>query len=170
MQPKLKPTAAFLASIAMVLFVGCGSPAKKETVGQHAAAISSPTETTATAPTKNEPVTPVENPVAEPAKHGIDALQGSWSGMEMTPGHEDSAASISFTGNVMEYDSDDALDWAKGTVVVDDSVEPHQCIATFTDGPSPDIAGQKCYIIYKIEDGALTITGSPPGATTFPAR
>ena len=42
-------------------------------------------------------------------------------------------------------------------------------VAVITDCADSDAIGKSVYCIYKLENGAFTVTGSPPGETNFPA-
>ncbi|HEY3862215.1 MAG TPA: TIGR03067 domain-containing protein [Verrucomicrobiae bacterium] len=132
---------------ATIFVAGCSTPA---TPSQPAA----PSESSAPAPT----------PAAKPA---ASALEGAWSGYEVTPnGH--AAASLTFAGQNIDYHGAEADDWVKGTFTIDDSVSPKQLVCTVTDCANADTVGKKAYAIYKMEDGTLTVAGNGPGDATIP--
>jgi uncharacterized protein (TIGR03067 family) len=102
-----------------------------------------------------------------PATSGA-AWQGTWRGVEVTPGHE-GTATLTVSGQNIEFHGADADDWVKGTFMLREDVHPNQCVATVTECASPDYVGDKCYSIYKLADGALTMTGNGPGDPNIPA-
>jgi uncharacterized protein (TIGR03067 family) len=116
---------------------------------------------------------PNQNPKAAasqapaPAKSAPTAFEGSWHGHDVTPGHE-SPASITFSGQTLEFHGGDADDWAKGTFTLHEDATPKQFVGVVTDCAAPENIGKKACAIYKIENGTLTLTGSPLGSSDFP--
>jgi uncharacterized protein (TIGR03067 family) len=95
-------------------------------------------------------------------------LEGSWTGREITPGR-DGSATLVFSGQNLVYHGPDADDWLKGTFVLREDTNPKQFIGTVTECGDQDAVGKKCYVIYKIEDGTLTVAGNAPGNPNAPS-
>jgi hypothetical protein len=96
-------------------------------------------------------------------------LEGSWHGRVVTPGQEGSV-SITFSGQSLEFHGVKPDDWVKGTFTLREDLNPHQLVGTVTECSAPDYVGKTSYSIYKIENGALTITGFEPGSSSsFPS-
>jgi uncharacterized protein (TIGR03067 family) len=95
-------------------------------------------------------------------------LEGSWHGREVTPGRE-APATLTFSGQNLEFHGADADDWLKGTFILQEDGHPKQCVATVTECASTEYVGKKSYSIFKIEDGTLTITGNELGVSDFPS-
>ena len=133
-------------SVAAIFLSGCSTPSK----------------TTDSAP----PAATAETPPPA-AKSSPTALEGAWKGRDVTPGQEGSAT-LKFTGQTVEFHGATEDDWLKGTFTIHEDTTPKQWIGTVTDCPSADAIGKKCYAIYKLEDGTLTIGGYPIGTEEFP--
>jgi uncharacterized protein (TIGR03067 family) len=103
-----------------------------------------------------------------PPKAMTTAFEGSWKGNDVTPGHE-GTASLTVTGNVLDFHGVDADDWLKGTFTLHEDTNPRQFVGVVTDCASPDNVGKKARAIYKIEDGTLTIAGAGLDDPNFPA-
>jgi len=115
--------------------------------------------------TSSEPKPPAaasETPT--PPKTNPTAVEGAWNGSEVTPNHE-GPASLTFSGQTLEFHGANADDWAKGTFTLQEDTTPKQLVGVVTDSPNADSIGRKTYAIYKIEDGTLTLSGG----TNFPA-
>ena len=109
------------------------------------------------------------NEGAKPAAVRPTALEGTWTGREMTPGHE-GPASMLISGQNLEFHGpagDD--DWIKGTFSLREDANPKQFVGVITQCASPDYIGEKCLAIYKIENGTMTIAGNGPGDPNMPA-
>lgn len=101
-------------------------------------------------------------------KSDLSALQGTWKGKEI--GNDDNnACRLIITGNNLEYRGVEPNDWVKGTLAFQEGKTPRQFIATFTDCADADSIGKTCVVIYKIENGVLTVAGNKPGSTDAPA-
>ena len=101
-------------------------------------------------------------------KSGAGALQGTWKGKEI--GNDDNnACRLIFTGNNIEYRGVDTNDWIKGTFTLQDDKTPRQFAATITACANTDTVGKTSVVIYKIEDGVLSVAGNRPGETNAPA-
>ena len=138
----MKTTILLPLSLAVILAAGCSTPS---------------TSTSAPA-TKESSVTPKANPTA---------FQGAWKGREVTADHE-GPASLTVTGQALEFHGADPSDWVKGTYTLREDTAPKQLIGTVTECDSADVIGKKVYAIYKIENCTLTITGNGPGDPNFP--
>jgi uncharacterized protein (TIGR03067 family) len=103
-----------------------------------------------------------------PPKATSTAFEGAWKGREVTPGRE-GPASISISGQTLEFHGADADDWLKGTFTVREDTNPKRWVGTVTECAAPEYVGKKCYAIYKIEDGTLTIAGNQPGDSIIPS-
>jgi uncharacterized protein (TIGR03067 family) len=114
----------------------------------------------------NRPAATSESPA--PPKTNPTSLEGSWHGQNVTPGQQ-GQASLTFSGQNLEFHGVDANDWVKGTFTHKEDASPKQWIGIITDGPTPEDVGKKVCAIYKIEDGTLTISGNAPGDPNFPA-
>jgi len=115
---------------------------------------------------------PAQNAVSQSAatdKGNATRLEGKWSGVEITHDNE-GPVTLTFTGDTMEYHGHESSDWVKGTFSVRENTNPKQFIGIITGAESPDAIGKKVYAIYKIDDGTLTISGSSPGESDFPAE
>ncbi|MGP8198613.1 MAG: hypothetical protein ACLQU4_03820 [Limisphaerales bacterium] len=95
-------------------------------------------------------------------------LEGAWHGNEITPGQQ-GLASMTFSGQTVEFHGADSNDWCKGTFMLRDNTDPKQLVGTITECPSADAVGKMVYAIYKIENGSLRITGNAPGDLNIPA-
>jgi uncharacterized protein (TIGR03067 family) len=123
-----------------------------------AAGCSTPSESTTAAPPSETSAT---------SKTVSTAIEGSWHGRDVTPGH-DGPASLIISGQTLEFHGGDTDDWAKGTFTLREDTTPKQLIGVITDCASADNIGKKCYAIYKVENGTLTLTGSQIGAPNPP--
>jgi uncharacterized protein (TIGR03067 family) len=94
-------------------------------------------------------------------------LEGSWAGDELTVDHT-GTATLKVNGNALEFHGADPNDWLKGTFTLHEDAKPKQFAGIITDCASPDYVGKQIYAIYRIEDGALIISGNAPGETNFP--
>ena len=94
----------------------------------------------------------------------LDRLQGHWEG-EGAGG----TCSITFTGNSVHYRA--GTTWYEATFVLPANTDPQQLQATITDcEPEKETIGKVVFVIYKIEDGTLTLTTYDPSdgpPTTF---
>jgi uncharacterized protein (TIGR03067 family) len=99
---------------------------------------------------------------------GEAALQGTWTGREVTPG-SGGTATLAFVGRTLEFHGASADDWVKGTYTLQSNSSPSQMICTVTDCAAKENLGQRCYAIYKIDQGELVITGNALGELKFPA-
>jgi uncharacterized protein (TIGR03067 family) len=130
-------------SIAALFVAGCSTPSKSNPA--------------AAAPAKSAP-----------SKSRSTSLEGAWRGTEVTPGQQ-GVASLTISGQSLEFHGADASDWCKGTFILRENTDPKQLVGTITDCSSTDVIGKMVYAIYKIDDGTLTITGSAPGDANVPA-
>jgi uncharacterized protein (TIGR03067 family) len=102
-----------------------------------------------------------------PPKIKITPLEGLWKGQDVTPGQE-ASVTLAFTGHNLEFHAADPGTWLKGTFTLSEDTNPKRLVGTITECPSSEFIGLKVYSIYKLENGALTLAGYPPGIPTFP--
>jgi uncharacterized protein (TIGR03067 family) len=76
---------------------------------------------------------------------------------------------MTVSGHTLRFHGADPNDWLTGTFVLDENASPKRFAGVVMDCGSADYIGKKCCAIYKIEDGALTVSGYEPGVTDFPA-
>ena len=95
-------------------------------------------------------------------------LQGRWQGREVGK-EEKGLATISFTGNNVEFRGADPKEWYKGTFTLNEDAEPKQMVASIAECPFPEFVGKSCNVIYQIENGTLTLAGNAPGNPAVPA-
>lgn len=115
--------------------------------------------------TPSEPKPPAAaSESSTPLKTAVTTIEGSWNGREVTPDHE-GPASLTFSGQKLEFHGANANDWAKGTFTLQEDATPKQLVGVVTESSSGDNVGLKTYAIYKIEDGTLTLSGG----TNFPS-
>lgn len=94
-------------------------------------------------------------------------LQGTWSGLWV--GHEKQGAhSLVLDGTTFEYRGARPDDWEKATFSVREDTTPKQLDAVVTDCPAPGYVGKTIHMIYKIDDGKLTLAASKPGNLDAP--
>jgi uncharacterized protein (TIGR03067 family) len=95
------------------------------------------------------------------------ALQGTWSGLWV--GHEKQGAhSLVLAGTTFEYHGARPDDWEKATFSLREDTTPKQLDAVVTDCPAPDYVGKTIHMIYKINDGKLTLAANKPGNLDAP--
>jgi hypothetical protein len=94
-------------------------------------------------------------------------LEGVWNGQELTPGRE-GPASLTISGQNLTFHGVEENDWIKGAFTIRQDVTPNQLIGAVKECPVPEYVGDKCYAIFKLENGSLTVTGNELGALTFP--
>ncbi len=86
----------------------------------------------------------------------LNRLQGYWEG-EGAGGK----CSITITGNSLHYRA--GTTWYETTFTLPAGTDPQQLRATIKDcGPSKDALGTVVFVIFKIEDGTLTLTTYGP--------
>ena len=86
----------------------------------------------------------------------LERLQGHWEG-EGAGGK----CSITFTGNSIHYRA--GTTWYEATFVLPANTDPQQLHATIQDcEPEKETIGKVAFVIYKIEDGTLTLTTYDP--------
>jgi len=132
------PAAALLAS-------GCSSP--------------SSSSTPPASPPPESPAPPQATPTA---------LEGTWKGREITPGHE-GQASLKITGQTIDFQGTDPNDWLKATFTVRDDTTPKQWAGVIKECSNSEYIGKRSYAIYRIEGDTLTIAGYEPGYAGFPS-
>jgi uncharacterized protein (TIGR03067 family) len=118
-------------------------------------------------PSKSNPAAAAPESPAAP-KTDSTVFEGSWKGREVTPGRE-GPASLAVSGQTVEFHGANANDWLKGTFTLREDTNPKQFVGVVTECAVPEYVGQKCYAIFKIEDGALTVAGNEPGVANMPS-
>ncbi len=61
-------------------------------------------------------------------------------------------------------------DWIKATFTVRDDTDPKQWAGVITECADSEYVGKKSYVIYRLEDGTLTISGYEPGNSNIPSK
>ena len=91
-----------------------------------------------------------------PTAAELHRLQGHWEG--------DGAGgkcSITFTGSSVHYRA--GAIWYQATFAIPEITYPQQLRATIKDsGPTKDSLGKEVFVVYKLEDGTLTLTTYDP--------
>ncbi len=94
-------------------------------------------------------------------------LEGKWEGVEV--GHEtDGKCTMTVSGSSIHFQGANKNEWYKATFALPPGTDPKQLRATIKECPSPDLVGKTSLAIYKIRDGALTLTGYKPGTSGAP--
>lgn len=104
------------------------------------------------------------------APHDSDAamLQGKWVGQEV--GREsDGSCSLAISGKNMEFHGANPQEWYKGTISLLENSSPKQVVVAITGCAEPKYVGEASHAIYRIENGALHITGNEPGDPEAPS-
>ena len=57
----------------------------------------------------------------------------------------------------------DPNEWYKGTFTLRENMTPRQLLGTVTECAAPQYVGKTSYAIYRLENGALTLTAKEPG-------
>jgi len=95
-------------------------------------------------------------------------LQGTWSGLQV--GHEKLGKhSLILDGTTFEFHGARPDDWEKATFSLREDTTPKQLDAVVTDCPAPDYVGKTIHMIYKIDDGTLTLAANKPGNLDAPS-
>jgi len=102
-----------------------------------------------------------------PPKPKLTAIEGSWTGQEVTPGRE-GPASLLVSGRTLEFHGAASDDWLKGTFTLHEETNPKQLTGAIIECPAQDYVGKNFYAIYKIEGDTLTVAGNEPGNTNIP--
>lgn len=91
-----------------------------------------------------------------PVAGELARLQGRWEG---TGAGGD--CTITVEGNSLQYRT--SVAWFKTSIVLTEGTDPKQLRATIKDsGPTEDAIGTEVFVVYKIEDGKLTLTTYEP--------
>jgi uncharacterized protein (TIGR03067 family) len=112
------------------------------------------------------PATAAESPA--PLRASPTAFEGSWKGHEVTPGRE-GPASLTFSGQTIEFHGSDANDWLKATFTIREDTTPKQWAGVITECSDSEYVGKKSYAIYRLEGDTLTISGYEPGNANIPS-
>jgi uncharacterized protein (TIGR03067 family) len=94
-------------------------------------------------------------------------LQGKWEGQEVGSATTGPCYLI-FAEKRLEFRGANTNEWYKGTFSLREDTSPKQLIATVAECPSPQYVGQVVKAIYRLEGGALTVTGNEPGNPEVP--
>jgi uncharacterized protein (TIGR03067 family) len=94
-------------------------------------------------------------------------LQGTWTGQEVGAASQN-PASLVLAGTNLEYHGSNPQEWYKATYTLHEETTPKQLDAVITDCPLPIYIGKTAHVIYKLEDGKLTMTGNEPGNPAVP--
>ena len=94
-------------------------------------------------------------------------LQGKWSGRE--PGAaQETPRQVVLSGTQFDYRGASPDDWGKGTFTLRPDTQPKQLLVTLTECGPAQYVGKTCFMIYKIEDGTLTLAANAPGNSAPP--
>jgi uncharacterized protein (TIGR03067 family) len=102
-----------------------------------------------------------------PHQSGAAALQGSWSGREIGANPE-TPRRLVISGTQFDYRGAAPDDWGKGPFTLREDTQPRQLVVTLTECGAAQYIGTTCCLIYKIEDGILTLAGNEPGDPAAP--
>lgn len=94
-----------------------------------------------------------------------DGLIGTWSGMEDTG----ETYTFVFGAGSWSMTNEAASEWLEGTYTYNDNADPGHLDLYVTDSALPQFTRQTALYIYKINDNALTLTGSAPGSDYRPS-
>jgi uncharacterized protein (TIGR03067 family) len=106
---------------------------------------------------------------SEPKKSDLDRLQGEWLGTEPNNAPDEHSV-LKISAHNLDFVGADTNEWYKGTFTLNEEVTPKHFVGTIKACPSADCIGTTVYAIYKLESDTLTLAGSPPGETNFPAN
>jgi uncharacterized protein (TIGR03067 family) len=118
-----------------------------------------------TAPTPNPAPAAAES--APPPKAEVTVFEGSWIGHDASPG-QDGSSTMTVSGHTLKFHGADVNDWLTGTFILQEDANPKRFAGVVMDCGNADYIGKKCCAIYKIESGALTVSGYEPGVMDFP--
>jgi uncharacterized protein (TIGR03067 family) len=95
-------------------------------------------------------------------------LQGTWKGQDIGASAEGECCLI-ISGKNLEFSGGNPSEWYKGTFSLREDVNPKQVVVLIADCCAPKYNGKTSYALYRIENGALTITANEPGSPEPPA-
>ena len=95
-------------------------------------------------------------------KSDLATFQGKWKGRILDANPED-ACSFVMSGHHFEFRHADTNVWYKGTFTLREDTTPKQYIAVITECPFPQYVGKTSLAIYRVQDGAILLTGNEPG-------
>jgi uncharacterized protein (TIGR03067 family) len=105
------------------------------------------------------------------SKSDLADLQGTWKGRQIyaNPNIPEHSCSLVISGNNYEFqDEADTNAWNKGTFTLREDATPRQYIAVIGECRVPQFTGKTIVAIYRLENGTLKMTSSPPGKTEAP--
>jgi len=148
---------SLLASSTLIAFAGCS------TLQQPAAAAA-----TTSAASTAQATDSTGNQSKSKALSGAAALQGTWTGKELSADSDDPCRLI-ITGQTFEFHGADPGEWYKGTFTLREDSDPKVMVATISECPVDKYIGKIDYAIYRIENGTLTLTAREPGNPDIPS-
>ena len=95
------------------------------------------------------------------------ALQGTWKGRELgvSPG---TPRELVISGTHLEYRGADENDWGSGTFTLREDTLPKQLLIALTDCGAAQYVGKTVCLIFKLEQGTLTVAANEPGNPVAP--
>jgi uncharacterized protein (TIGR03067 family) len=104
---------------------------------------------------------------ASPAKSDSVTFQGPWKGLEVGAEAKGSATLI-FAGTNVVYRGADTNEWYRGSFTLHEDKHPREIVFLILECPYPDYVGKAVNSIYRIKDGALTVSANEPGSIEIP--
>jgi uncharacterized protein (TIGR03067 family) len=139
----------------MVLLAVAGCSTPQQTVSTTSASSASPSTQVAESQAKV--------PMSDSA-----ALQGTWTGKELSADSDDPCRLV-VSGQKFEFHGPDSNEWYKGTFTLREGSDPKVMVAAITECPVEKYIGKTDFAIYRLENGTLTLTEREPGNPEVPA-
>lgn len=126
-----------------------------------------------------QPTSPPTSPIAQtgnstvtqsskPALSDSAALQGTWTGKELTA-DSDAPCHLIVSGQNFEFRGGDPNEWYKGTFTLRENSNPKVLVGAITDCPVDKYIGKTDLAIYRLENGTLSLTAYEPGNPEAPS-
>jgi uncharacterized protein (TIGR03067 family) len=96
------------------------------------------------------------------------ALQGTWTGKELSADSDD-ACRLIVSGQNFEFHGADPNEWYKGTFTLREGSDPKVMVAAITECPVENYIGKTDLAIYRLEGGTLRLTAREPGNPDVPS-
>jgi uncharacterized protein (TIGR03067 family) len=101
-----------------------------------------------------------------PIASELRSLQGSWEGF-LVGNEADGKITLTITGDSLHFHRDTSH-WFETTFTLSTDAVPKQLHATIKRSSTPDLIGQVVISIFKIENGALILSGSGDSVEELP--
>jgi uncharacterized protein (TIGR03067 family) len=96
-----------------------------------------------------------------------ELLQGTWEGFEV--GREALGKCVlTISGDSIHFQGANKDEWYKADFTLPTGTDPNQLRVVIKDCPVADFIGKSAVAIFRIQDGALTLVGHPPGSSDAP--